>query len=183
MDVRAQQIAAVLRIEQLAAPAPVTAAFGTTTRAAVGIIIELNRQITELEAELATHFEAHPDADIYLCLPGLGVILGARVLGELGDDPNRHTTANFRENHAGTSSLTVTSGKKLAFLARHVRIRRLYDAVDQWDSPRALVLALVPSTTNGLSGSKRPGPAAGRASSAAAARPSNPNCACQFPGS
>ena len=52
MDVRAQQIAAVLRIEQLAAPAPVTAAFGTTTRAAVGIIIELNRQITELEAEL-----------------------------------------------------------------------------------------------------------------------------------
>ena len=52
MDVRAQQIAAVLRIEQLAAPAPVIAAFGTTTRAAVGIIIELNRQITELEAEL-----------------------------------------------------------------------------------------------------------------------------------
>jgi hypothetical protein len=52
MDVRAQQIAAVLRIEQLAAPAPVTAAFGTTTRAAVDIIIELNRQITELEAEL-----------------------------------------------------------------------------------------------------------------------------------
>jgi len=39
MDVRAQQIAAVLRIEQLAAPAPVTAAFGTTTRAAVGIIM------------------------------------------------------------------------------------------------------------------------------------------------
>ena len=45
--------------------------------------------------------------------------------------------------------MTATSGKKLAFLARHVRIRRLYDAVDQW-ALCALVpalCALVPSTT------------------------------------
>ena len=61
----------------LAAPTSVTAAFGATTRATVGIIAELNRQIADLEAELATHFETHPDADIYLSLPGLGVILGA----------------------------------------------------------------------------------------------------------
>jgi DNA-binding LacI/PurR family transcriptional regulator len=57
IDTRAQEIAAVLRTAQLAAPAPLTAAFAATTRAAVGIISELNRQITELETELATHFE------------------------------------------------------------------------------------------------------------------------------
>ena len=129
---RARQIRAALRSEQLAAPAPVAAAFGATTRAAVGIIVELNRQIAELEAELATHFEAHPDADIYRSLPGLGVILGARVLGEFGDDPNRYTTAKSRSNYAGTSPLTVASGKKRAVLARHVRNRRLYDAIDHW---------------------------------------------------
>src|SRR5258705_2801759 len=129
---RARQIQTALRSEQLAAPAPVAAAFGATTRAAVGIIAELNRQITDLEAELATHFEAHPDADIYLSLPGLGVILGARVLGEFGDDPNRYTTAKCRKNYAGTSPLTVASGKKRAVLARHIRNRRLYDAIDQW---------------------------------------------------
>jgi transposase len=117
-----------LRTEQLAAPAAVTAAFGATTRAAVGIIAELNHQIADLEAELATHFEAHPDADIYLSLPGLGVILGARVLGEFGDDPNRYTTAKSRKNYAGTSPLTIASGKKRTVLARHVRNRRLYDA-------------------------------------------------------
>ena len=121
-----------MRTEQLAAPAAVTAAFGATTRAAVAVITELNRQIADLEAELATHFEAHPDADIYLSLPGLGVILGARVLGEFGDDPNRYTTAKSRKNYAGTSPLTVASGKKRAVLARHVRNRRLYDAIDQW---------------------------------------------------
>ena len=38
---RARQIRAALRTEQLAAPAPVTAAFAASTRATVGIIIEL----------------------------------------------------------------------------------------------------------------------------------------------
>jgi hypothetical protein len=129
---RAREIRAALRSEQLAAPAPVAAAFGATTRAAVGIIAELNRQIAELETSLAEHFETHPDADIYRSLPGLGVVLGARVLGEFGDDPNRYTDAKSRRNYAGTSPLTVASGKKRAVLARHVRNRRLYDAIDQW---------------------------------------------------
>jgi transposase len=132
IDTRALQIQEMLRREQLAAPAAVTAAFGASTRAAVGVIAELNRQIGDLEAELATHFDAHPDADIYRSLPGLGVILGARVLGEFGDDPNRYTTAKCRKNYAGTSPLTIASGKKRAVLARHVRNRRLYDALDQW---------------------------------------------------
>ena len=129
---RAREIQSALRSEQLTAPARVTAAFAATTRAAVGIITELNRQIGALEASLAAHFETHPDADIYLSLPGLGVVLGARVLGEFGDDPNRYTDAKSRRNYAGTSPLTVASGKKRAVLARHVRNRRLYDAIDQW---------------------------------------------------
>lgn len=132
LDTRAVEIQNALRTDQLAAPPAVTAAFGATTRAAVAIIAELNRQIADLETELATNFEAHPDADIYRSLPGLGVILGARVLGEFGDDPNRYTTAKSRKNYAGTSPLTVASGKKRAVLARHVRNRRLYDAIDQW---------------------------------------------------
>ena len=59
-------------------------------------------------------------------------MLGARVLGEFGDDPDRYATTKSRKNYAGTSPLTVASGKKRAVLARHVRNRRLYDAIDQW---------------------------------------------------
>jgi hypothetical protein len=132
LDSRALQIQELLRTQQLTAPAAVTAAFGSSTRAAVDIIAELNHQINQLEAELATHFEAHPDADIYRSLPGLGVILGARVLGEFGDDPNRYTSAKCRKNYAGTSPLTIASGRKRTVLARHVRNRRLYDAIDAW---------------------------------------------------
>jgi transposase len=132
LDARAQDIQTALRAEQLTAPPAVTTAFAASTRAMVGIIAELNRQITDLETELATHFETHPDADIYRSLPGLGVILGARVLGEFGDDPNRYTDAKCRKNYAGTSPLTVASGRKRSVMARHVRNRRLYDAIDQW---------------------------------------------------
>ena len=91
----------------------------------------MNRQISQLEATLTTSFEQHPDSDIYHSLPGFGVVLGARALGEFGDDPNRYANTKSRRNYAGTSPLTIASGKKKAVLARHVRNRRLYDALDQ----------------------------------------------------
>jgi transposase len=132
IDRRASEIRDALRSEQLAAPEPITRAFAETTTAAVGIIAELNRRIANLEQSLADHFEQHPDADIYRSLPGLGVILGARALGEFGDDPDRYANPKSRKNYAGTSPLTVASGKKRVVLARHIRNRRLYDAIDQW---------------------------------------------------
>ncbi len=132
IEQRAAQIQVALRAEHLHATDAVTTAFAATTRAAAGIISEINTQISELETVLATHFDKHPDTGIYRSLPGLGVILGARVLGEFGDDPNRYTTAKSRKNYAGTSPLTVASGRKRAVLARHVRNRRLYDAIDAW---------------------------------------------------
>ena len=128
---RTGEIQAGLRTAQLAAPAAVADAFAATTRAAVGIITELNRQIDQLEATLTASFEQHPDSDIYHSLPGFGVVLGARALGEFGDDPNRYANGKSRRNYAGTSPLTIASGKKKAVLARHVRNRRLYDALDQ----------------------------------------------------
>ena len=87
---RAAEIREALRSPQLEVPPAVSKAFAASTRAAVGQISEINRRIKEVEAELATHFEQHPDAGIYRSLPGLGVVLGARVLGEFGDDPERY---------------------------------------------------------------------------------------------
>ena len=129
LDRRSEEILQALRTDQLTAPAQVAAALGATTKAAVAIIGELNTQITQLETELGAHFEQHPDADIYLSQPGLGDVLSARVLGEFGDDPNRYADTKSRRNYAGTSPLTIASGKKRAVLARHIRNRRLYDAM------------------------------------------------------
>ena len=58
--------------------------------------------------------------------------LGARVLGEFGDDPNRFVDAKSRKNYAGTSPITRASGKHHVVLARYARNKRLADATYQW---------------------------------------------------
>ena len=131
IETLADTIAAGLRTDSLRAPGPVETAHGATTRATVAIVIELNAQIEQLAGELADHFEQHPDSDIYLSLPGIGVVLGARMLGEFGDDPNRYANAKSRKNYAGTSPITRASGTRSVVLARFVRNSRLADALDQ----------------------------------------------------
>ena len=132
LDPVARRIQAGLRAAHLSAPGPVADAFGATVGALVSIIGDTNRQIADLEATLETRFEQHPDAVIYHSQPRLGTVLGARALGEFGDDPHRYTSAKSPRNYAGTSPITIASGRKRAVLARHVRNRRLYDALDQW---------------------------------------------------
>ncbi len=110
IDERAAEIQAALRSPQLEAPTVVAEAMGTSVRALVAVIAELSEQIGRLEAELADRFEQHPDAKVIRSVPGLGTILGARVLGEFGDDPNRYGDAKSRKNYAGTSPITKASG-------------------------------------------------------------------------
>ena len=105
---------------------------GASVARSVAVIAEMNTQIAALDAELAAGFEQHPDAEVVRSLPGLGTILGARVLGEFGDEPNRYATAKSRKNYAGTSPITRASGTKRVVLARHVRNRRLADAIYLW---------------------------------------------------
>jgi transposase len=132
IDKRAIEIQTALRTEQLEAPALVTEAMGHVVSSLVPVIGTLQTQIDQLEQQLAEHFEAHPDAKIIRSLPGLGMILGARVLAEFGDDPNRYDTAKCRKNYAGTSPITKASGKHRVVLARYARNKHLADACYQW---------------------------------------------------
>jgi len=128
----AKKIQAALREEQLRERPRVEAAFGTITAAHVAMIRAYGDTIAELEAALREDFEQHPDAAVVLSLPGLGTVLGARVLGEFGDAPNRYADAKSRRNYAGTSPVTKASGKSKVVLARHSRNARLSAALDQW---------------------------------------------------
>jgi transposase len=132
IEQRTIEIQTALRSEQLQAPPIIADAMGSTVNALVAVIGELQTQIGGLEAELADRFEKHPDAKIIRSLPGLGMTLGARVLAEFGDDPNRYADAKSRKNYAGTSPITRASGTRHVVLARHVRNRRLADACYMW---------------------------------------------------
>ncbi|MGH3902151.1 MAG: IS110 family transposase [Pseudonocardiaceae bacterium] len=126
---KAAVIAAALRTEQLGQPAVITAAYAATVRAQTAILTTLQAQIKILQGQVEAHFGQHPDAEVYLSQPGLGPILGARVLGEFGDDPQRYAGARARKNYAGTSPITRQSGKKKTVHARYVHNDWLLDAL------------------------------------------------------
>jgi transposase len=97
-----------LRAEYLEAPATVARAYGIVTRSALGLIASFTREIALLEEALSEHFESHPDAKIVRSLPGLGTVLGARVLGEFGDDRTRFSSPNSRKNYCDHFNETLS---------------------------------------------------------------------------
>ena len=127
--VKAATIQAVLRGEHLGQPAVVTAAYAASVRALVAVLVTLNEQVRILQGQVEAHFGRHPDAEIILSQPGLGPILGARVLAEFGDEHDRYVSAKTRKNYAGTSPITRASGKKKTVAARFVHNDRLIDAL------------------------------------------------------
>ncbi|WP_446220645.1 IS110 family transposase [Micromonospora sp. IBHARD004] len=132
IDTKAADLQQRLRAGQLRQPDAVQAAYAAIVTAQVRLIAALNAEVEQLGQVVADHFGRHRDADHYLSQPGLGVVLGARILGEFGDDPHRFTDAKARKNYAGTSPITRASGTRKVVLARYARNRRLSDAVHQW---------------------------------------------------
>lgn len=134
---KAARIQAILRAEQLAQPAVVASAYAATTRATIGVLDAICEQVAVMEGHVDAYFGQHPDAEIVRSQPGLGMVLGARVLAEFGDDPLRYASAKARKNYAGTSPITRQSGKKRAVMARYVHNDRLVDALC-WQAFNAL---------------------------------------------
>jgi transposase len=126
---RTERIWTVLRAEHLGQPEVVTAAYATSVRSLLAVLVVLDEQVTTLQKQVVAHFGRHPDTEILTSQPGLGPILGARVLAEFGDDPTRYATAKARKNYAGTSPITRTSGKTRIVAARYVHNDRLIDAL------------------------------------------------------
>jgi transposase len=129
IEASAERIQAALRAPQLQAHPGAISAYAAAVRSLVAVIDALVTQAGVLRAEVEAGFGRHPDAEIYLSQPGLGPILGARVLAEFGDDPHRYADAKGRKNYSGMAPITRASGTKRLVLARYARNRRLADAL------------------------------------------------------
>jgi hypothetical protein len=127
---RATAILAALRSPQLGQPAAVTAAYAATVRSLIAVITVLNEQVKILQGQVEENFGRHPDAEIYRSQPGMGAVLGARVLAEFGDDPHRYADGKARKNYAATSPITRASGKRKVVAARFIHNDRLVDALN-----------------------------------------------------
>ena len=131
LTARATAIVTALRSEQLPARPGVVDAYAGAVAALVAVTTEMVHQTAILEEQVKAGFGRHPDVEIYLSQPGLGTILGARVLAEFGDDPDRYADTRARKNYSGMAPVTRASGTKRVVLARHARNQRLADALYQ----------------------------------------------------
>ena len=104
--------------------------------------------IHRLETELAEQLDRHADTAILRSMPGVGVVLAGRMLGEFGYDPTRFTNPASRRDYAGTAPITMASGAGRVVLMRRVRNTRLFDTCRDWSfsavnaSPGARALCL-----------------------------------------
>jgi transposase len=114
----AAKIRTALASEQLTARPGVVPAYAASASALIAVLTTMTEQTEVLAGQVEQGFGRHPDAEIYLSQPGLGVILSARVLAEFGDDPHRYATAKGRKAFAGTAPVTRSSGLRTVVVAR-----------------------------------------------------------------
>lgn len=127
-----EQILTDLKAPALTQPPEVEAALGHAVTGLLRIIAAMHTSVAQLEHELGAAFESHPMAPILHSVPGLGTILGGRLLAEIGDDPTRFTTPAGLRAFAGTAPITRASGRSHYVKARKVRNKRLGDACHWW---------------------------------------------------
>ena len=125
----AARIKTELGSQQLTAWPGVVPAYAASASGLIAVLTAMVAQTEVLAGQVEQGFGQHPDVEIYRSQPGLGTILGARVLAEFGDDPDRYPDAKSRKNYSGMSPITEAFGTKRVVLARYARNRRLGDAL------------------------------------------------------
>ncbi|MFD9115248.1 IS110 family transposase, partial [Streptomyces bottropensis] len=101
----------------------------------LALLVQLEAACTaadDLAAAVEEEFPRHPDAEVLLSFPGLGIQLAARILAEIGDDPTRFADARGLKAYAGASPITRASGKKSSITRRWVKNDRLNHAGYLW---------------------------------------------------
>jgi transposase len=121
-----------LRAEALHQPPLVEQAMAEQASAYLRQVRTATQNADRLQTVMTARFEQYPDAGLITSLPGLGAVLGARALGELGDDRARFADAKGVKAFAGTAPVTRASGTKHVVAMRVVRNKRLGQVAYLW---------------------------------------------------
>jgi transposase len=121
----AERLRELLRGEHMRQPAAVEQALGVQLRGLIGQLDALAATLTELETHIEQAFAAHRQAPVVASFPGLGAVLGARVLAEIGDDPTRFADGRALKAFAGAAPVTRASGRSTFIHARRAKNDRL----------------------------------------------------------
>jgi transposase len=159
IEAEARRLREIFRGDHARQPQAVEDAMGRQLSA---LIIQLDaacRAADQLAEPVEESFRQHPDSDVLLSFPGLGVQLGARVLAEIGDDRSRFADARALKAYAGSAPITRASGKKRYVGRRFIKNDRLITAGFLLAESLHWGRRALPPTTRAR-GLARPGPAA-----------------------
>ena len=74
----------------------------------------------------------HPDAPMFLSFPGIGPIVAATLISEMGEDRNRFPTVDVLLAETGLAPVTKASGRTRQVRFRYAANRRMRHVIDWW---------------------------------------------------
>jgi transposase len=132
LDTEAARLREAFRVPQMRQLPLVEQAMGRQAIALAGQLDAACAAADDLEQAVTESFNLHPDAGIITSFPGLGILTGARVLAEIGDDRSRFQDAKGLKAYAGAAPITRASGKTRSVTYRRVKNNRLNAAGYLW---------------------------------------------------
>ncbi|ROO87648.1 transposase IS116/IS110/IS902 family protein [Actinocorallia herbida] len=122
----------IFRAEHMRLPDLVEQAMGDQLTALLGQLEAACAAEKNLANAVEEAFTQHPDAEIITSFPGVGPLVGARLLAELGDDRTRFADARGLKAYAGSAPVTRASGRSKHIMNRKVKNDRLAAAGYLW---------------------------------------------------
>ncbi|WP_225447423.1 IS110 family transposase [Streptacidiphilus sp. PB12-B1b] len=132
LDIEAARLFEVFQRTWLRQPPLVETAMGRQTLALLAQLDAACRACEDLARDTEELFLQHPDAEIIMSFPGLGVLTGARMLAEIGDDRTRFAQAGDLKAYAGSAPVTRESGKSRRVIHRRIKNSRLAATGRHW---------------------------------------------------
>ncbi|WP_036508872.1 IS110 family transposase [Nocardia aobensis] len=92
----------------------------------------LNQQIRACDKRIDLLLSTHPDAPIFRSFPGIGPVVAATLIAEMGDDRTHYPEARVLLAEAGLSPVTRASGRMHQVRFRYACNHRMRHAIDWW---------------------------------------------------
>jgi len=130
--VPAQVLAERMRANLLSGSAGTVAGKSHSAKTFAHLLGVMNEALAEFDDAIASVVAEHPDAKIFASFPGVGPILTAVLLAEIGEDRGRYTTTQALLAESGLAPVTRSSGRSHSVRFRYAANTRLREAAMWW---------------------------------------------------
>jgi transposase len=125
-------------------------------------LLDLDREIKDLDKQITERFRAHPQARIIESMPGMGPILGAEFIAITAGDLAAFGTAARLATYAGLAPVPDDSGKRKGVRHRPRRYHRLLEPKNRRPITRVLCAQAIRAATPYPSDDRASSPPRGR---------------------